>query len=170
MGVLVRALVYATLFVGFFLVYLPALVLERSGIQAPPGVGPRQLVGFALGGLGAVLAVACILTFVLHGRGTPAPFDPPRRLVRRGPYRFTRNPMYLGAALAMLGAGVYYGSWAIAAYVTVFLASAQAFVRFHEEPALHRRFGAEYDAYCAATPRWLPLPWRRHGSAVKGSA
>lgn len=161
MGVLARALTYATLFVGFFLVYLPARMLAWSGIRAPSEVGPRQLVGLGLGGLGTVLAVACILTFALHGRGTPAPFDPPRRLVLRGPYRYTRNPMYLGAALAMLGAGVYYGSWAIIVYVAVFLASAHALVRLHEEPALRRQFGADYEAYCAATPRWLPVPWHR---------
>lgn len=68
--------------------------------------------------------------------------------------------MYLGAGLAML-AGVYYGSWAIAAYVAVFLGSAHLLVRLSEEPALRRKFGAEYDDYCATTPRWLSIPSRR---------
>ena len=169
MGALVRALTYATLFIGFFLVYLPARLLEWSGIQVPSGIGPRQLVGFVLGGGGAVLAIACVLTFALHGKGTPAPFDPPRRLVRRGPYRLIRNPMYLGAGLAMFGAGVYYGSWAIVAYVAGFFVSAHLLVWFYEEPSLRRLFGAEYDAYCATTPRWLPIP-PRQGTAVSGSA
>ncbi|HET9275347.1 MAG TPA: isoprenylcysteine carboxylmethyltransferase family protein [Gemmatimonadales bacterium] len=157
MGVLARAITYATLYIGFFLVYLPARILDWSGIQVPADLGPRQLVGLGLSGAGALLAITCILTFVFRGHGTPAPFDPPRRLVQRGPYRFIRNPMYLGAGLAMLGAGVYYGSWAIVIYVAVFMVGAHALVRLYEEPALRRQFGTEYEAYCAATPRWLPI-------------
>lgn len=170
MGVLARAITYATLFVGFFLLYLPARILDRSGIQVPAGLGPRQLVGLGLSGAGALLAITCILTFVFRGHGTPAPFDPPRRLVQRGPYRFVRNPMYLGAGLAMLGAGVYYGSWAIVIYVAVFLAGAHALVRLYEEPALRRQFGTEYEAYCATTPRWLPIRRPHHPRTVSGGA
>lgn len=170
MGVLVRALTYATLFVGFFLVYLPGRLLEWSGIPMSSGTGPRQVVGYALGGAGALLAVACILTFVFYGHGTPAPFDPPRRLVQSGPYRFIRNPMYLGAGVTMLGAALYYGSWAIAAYVAGFLLGAHVFVLCYEEPALRRLFGAEYEAYCTTTPRWLPGRRPRHRATVSGSA
>jgi len=163
MGVLVRALTYATLFIGFFLVYLPARILDWSGLQAPSGLGVRQLAGIGLGGVGALIAMACILTFAFRGKGTPAPFDPPRRLIQRGPYRVIRNPMYVGAGLAMLGAGMYFGSWAIAAYVALFFGTAHLLVWRSEEPALRGKFGPEYDAYCATTPRWLPLSWARRG-------
>ena len=156
MSVLVRALAYATLFIGFFLVYLPARILNWSGIQAPSSLGVRQLASIGLGGVGALIAAACILTFAFRGKGTPAPFDPPRRLIRRGPYRVVRNPMYLGAGLAMLGAGVYFGSWAIVAYDALFFGATHLLVLFSEEPALRRMFGSDYDDYCATTPRWLP--------------
>jgi len=101
MFVLVRAVTYATLFIGFVLVYLPGRFLSWSGITRPEFVGAPQVGGILIGAIGAVLALWCLLTFAFIGKGTPAPFDPPRRLVIRGPYRFVRNPMYIGAATAL---------------------------------------------------------------------
>jgi protein-S-isoprenylcysteine O-methyltransferase Ste14 len=71
---------YATLFIGFLLVFLPARALAWSGIVRPATLGVAQLAGIVVGASGAALAVWCIITFVVTGRGTPAPFDPPRRL------------------------------------------------------------------------------------------
>ena len=156
MFVLARAITYATLFVGTLLVFLPARVLELAGVRMPARLGSAQALGLALAAAGALLALACIVTFVVVGKGTPAPFDPPRRLVRAGPYRVVRNPMYAGAGLALAGAGVYTGSWGLLAYALGFLVAFHLFVIAYEEPHLRRVFGAEYDAYCARTPRWLP--------------
>lgn len=154
--VLVRAVTYATLFIGLVLVFLPARVLAWSGIARPAALGPAQAIGMAIAFLGGALALACILAFAFIGRGTPAPFDPPRRLVIRGPYRFVRNPMYLGAAAALLGAALYYGSPALATYAGVFLLLMHAFVVGYEEPTLRGTFGDDYGRYCAAVRRWRP--------------
>jgi protein-S-isoprenylcysteine O-methyltransferase Ste14 len=154
--IFIRAVVYATLFVGFLLFFLPAQLVSWSGIVAPAEPGIAQIVGLVVAAAGAVLAVSCILSFVFVGRGTPAPFDPPRRLVVRGPYRFVRNPMYVGAAALLLGTALYYGSFAILAYAVVFLLVMQLFVRFFEEPVLRRSFGAEYEEYCRRVGRWWP--------------
>jgi protein-S-isoprenylcysteine O-methyltransferase Ste14 len=116
MFVLVRAATYASLFIGLFLIYVPARVLAWSGIVRPAEIGFPQLVGMMIGAIGALLAIWCIFTFAFIGRGTPAPFDPPRRLVIRGPYRYVRNPMYIGAALALLGPALSitrFRSWVI---------------------------------------------------------
>jgi protein-S-isoprenylcysteine O-methyltransferase Ste14 len=154
--ILARALVYATLFIGLLLVFLPARVIAWSGIRAPERIGVFQLLGGAVAAAGAVLAVSCILAFVFIGRGTPAPFDPPRRLVVRGPYRFVRNPMYIGAAAALLGAALYYQSLTLVGYVAVFLLVTSLFVRVYEEPVLRRSFGDEYEEYCRRVGRWWP--------------
>ena len=156
MFILARAVVYATLFIAFFLIFVPARVLTSSGIVAPTTVGLWHAAGMLLGAAGAALAVSCVLTFALVGKGTPAPFDPPRRLVVRGPYRFVRNPMYIGAALAMTGAAIYYQSVALLAYVVVFLLVTYLFVLTYEEPTLRRTFGKDYEEYCAKVGRLWP--------------
>ena len=102
------------------------------------------------------LALWCVFTFPVIGKGTPAPFDPPRRLVVRGPYRFVRNPMYIGAAIALAGAALFYESAALACYAGVFFLVAHAFVMLYEEPTLEAKFGAEYDGYRRRVPRCWP--------------
>ncbi|HUL60815.1 MAG TPA: isoprenylcysteine carboxylmethyltransferase family protein [Anaeromyxobacteraceae bacterium] len=156
MLVLARALTYATLFVSLVLVLVPARVLEWSGIHAPAALGAAQLAGLAVATAGGALALWCVLAFAVLGRGTPAPFDPPRRLVVRGPYRFVRNPMYLGAGVALSGAALYYQSLPLLAYVAVFETAAHLFVVGYEEPTLARAFGEEYAAYRARVRRWVP--------------
>jgi protein-S-isoprenylcysteine O-methyltransferase Ste14 len=154
--VFARAVTYASLFIGFLLIFLPGRILSSTGVIQPPTIGAWQLVGMLLGASGAALALACILTFVFVGRGTPAPFDPPRRLVVRGPYRLVRNPMYLGAGLALTGAAVFYHSLPLLGYAAVFLLICHAFVVSYEEPALRRTFESDYEAYCRRVGRWWP--------------
>jgi len=156
MFILARAVTYSVLFIGLFLVFLPARVLSEAGVVAPGAFGAAQAAGMMLGVAGAALALSCIGTFVLVGKGTPAPFDPPRRLVVRGPYGIVRNPMYIGAALAMAGAALFYRSFALLGYVVLFLAVTHVFVRVYEEPTLQRAFDAEYIAYCRTVGRWWP--------------
>jgi protein-S-isoprenylcysteine O-methyltransferase Ste14 len=156
MFVLARALTYATLFISFVLVFLPARLLSWSGVARPPAMGLPQATGILVAAAGALLALWCVLTFALLGKGTPAPFDPPRRLVIRGPYRLVRNPMYLGAGIALAGAALYYESAALASYAGAFLLVMHAFVVWYEEPTLRAAFGAEYDGYCREVRRWRP--------------
>ena len=159
MVALFRALVYAALFVGVVLVFIPDQILTATGITRPQALGPAQMGGLVLIVLGAALAVWCILTFALVGQGTPAPFDPPRKLVVAGPYRWVRNPMYVGAGAALAGAALYYQSAALMAFAAGFLVVAHLLVVFYEEPTLERTFGARYADYRNAVPRWVPT-WR----------
>ena len=154
--VLIRAITYSTLFIGFLLVFLPARVLAWSGIARPASIGAAQVAGMVVGASGAVLALWCILTFIVIGRGTPAPFDPPRRLVVVGPYRLVRNPMYIGAGLALAGSALFYESWALLAYCAAFALVMYLFVVLYEEPALRATFGEPYVRYCERVRRWWP--------------
>ncbi len=156
---LFRSLVYAALFISVVLVFIPEQILTATGITRPPQIGAVQVAGLVLVVLGAALALWCIGTFAIVGKGTPAPFDPPRKLVAAGPYRWVRNPMYVGAGTALAGAALFYTSAALAAFAAGFLVVAHLFVVFYEEPTLEQTFGARYADYRNAVPRWMPT-WR----------
>jgi protein-S-isoprenylcysteine O-methyltransferase Ste14 len=156
MFVFFRAITYAALFIALVLLYVPARLLAWSGINRPVGIEIPQMAGFVIGAVGAVLALWCIFTFASLGKGTPAPFDPPRQLVIRGPYHFVRNPMYIGAGLALAGAALVYQSLPLLGYTVVFFLIAHLFVLWYEEPTLRRTFGQEYDAYTERVRRWWP--------------
>ena len=115
-----------------------------------------KLLGVIVLVIGTLLVLETTARFALQGRGTPAPWAPPERFVARGSYRFTRNPMYLGVLALILGQGLLLGRellfvWAASAWLIF-----QLFLLLEEEPGLRRRFGAEYEDYCARVPRWLP--------------
>ena len=156
MFILARAITYATLFIGFLLVFLPARLLTWSGIDRPGRIGAAQVAGVIVGASGVAIALWCIITFVVIGRGTPAPFDPPRLLVDAGPYRFVRNPMYIGAAAALAGAAVFYQSWILVGYCAAFVLVTHLFVVLYEEPTLRATFGAPYVSYSERVRRWWP--------------
>lgn len=156
MFVLVRAVTYAALFIGLVLLYVPARLLAWSGLVRPAAIEVQQGAGMGIGAAGAVVALWCIVIFAFVGRGTPAPFDPPRRLVIQGPYRFVRNPMYMGAGLALASAALFYESLPLLGYTGLFFLATHVFVVWYEEPTLRRTFGQEYEAYCRQVRRWWP--------------
>jgi protein-S-isoprenylcysteine O-methyltransferase Ste14 len=156
MFVLVRAVTYSALFIGLLLIYLPARVLSWSGLVRPSVIAIPQVAGMVLGAVGAAIALWCIFTFAAIGKGTPMPLDPPRRLVIRGPYRFVRNPMYIGGGLALASAALFYGSWPLLVYAGLFFLATHLFILSYEEPTLRRTFGPDYEAYCRQVHRWWP--------------
>lgn len=117
-----------------------------------------RLLGWALALPGALLTLWCISTFAARGRGTPAPFDPPREFVAAGPYRYVRNPMYIGGFGVLLGAGLVVRSPSIAGLAVLFLLLTHLLVLLYEEPALSSRFGDAYLRYKSSVHRWFPRP------------
>jgi len=167
--VLVRAITYASLFIGFVLIYLPAQILSWSGIVRPTSFELQQIAGIVIGAAGAAVGLWCVFTFAFSGRGTPAPFDPPRRLVIRGPYRFVRNPMYMGAGSALAGAALFFESLPILGYTAFFLLASHLFVVFYEEPTLLKAFTEEYETYCRQVRRWRPKFTVNGGRYIEGT-
>jgi protein-S-isoprenylcysteine O-methyltransferase Ste14 len=142
-------------FAGWFFVAFPWCVLRLAGWGFAAGWQVSPWPAKALtAGLLAVLLIQ-IIQFVRRGRGTPAPFDPPRNLVAGGVYERSRNPMYLLYTLIILAEAWLFVSLALVAYAVAFFGLAHLFVVRVEEPGLRRRFGAPYEAYCARVPRWL---------------
>lgn len=156
MSVVIRTLAYATVFIGFLIVYLPSRIMGWTGTTMPLEIHGPQITGMVVGALGVALTLACVFSFIRMGRGTPAPFDAPRQLVIRGPYRVVRNPMYIGAAIILAGIAIFYESLAIVIYAVGFLLVFHLFVVFYEEPTLRRKFGPDYIAYSHRVGRWWP--------------
>jgi protein-S-isoprenylcysteine O-methyltransferase Ste14 len=100
--------------------------------------------------------------FALQGLGTPAPVAPPQHLVVTGLYRYVRNPMYVSVVAVIFGQALLFGDWRLIIYGTVFWLACHVFVLVYEEPTLQRTFGAEYAAFRANVPRWIPRlrPWQ----------
>ncbi|HYD53833.1 MAG TPA: isoprenylcysteine carboxylmethyltransferase family protein [Gemmatimonadaceae bacterium] len=146
-----RALLFVLLLPATVGGLLPWLIARR----AAPAAGAWRGLALALLALGWSGLLWCVLDFARRGRGTLAPVDPPRHLVRSGLYRVTRNPMYVSVLLAILGQAAWWRSTGLLLYAAVFLAVVSAFVRVYEEPALARQFGDEYERYRAEVPRWL---------------
>lgn len=155
MWLLLKNLLFTILGPGFVVGWVPwVYLLHRHPL--PDAWTLRHYAATPLLVAGAVIYFAGLWQFASNGRGTPAPFDPPKKLVRRGPYGWVRNPMYLSLLLLVAGEAVFFRQVALWLYL-VFLASAfQLVVAMLEEPALRRRFGALYSDYCGAVNPWWP--------------
>ena len=152
-----RALLALLILPGVFAGLLPALIVagDRSrsdGLAA--GLIPLVI------GIGILLW--CVRDFYVAGKGTLAPWDPPKQLVIVGLYRFVRNPMYVGILIFLTGWVLLTGSRWLGAYTIVLAIAFHLRVVFYEEPRLRRQFSDEWTAYAAAVPRWWPrMPVRR---------
>jgi protein-S-isoprenylcysteine O-methyltransferase Ste14 len=114
--------------------------------------------GWILVTLGAGLYLWCAGAFTFIGNGTPAPIDAPKTLVAQGPYRWVRNPMYIGVLAVILGQAILFRSWLLVGYALLFWLVVHTFVVLVEEPSLRSQFGASYDAYVRRVSRWIPRP------------
>jgi protein-S-isoprenylcysteine O-methyltransferase Ste14 len=154
---LVRALIVAPAFVSIWMYFVPRWI---AGAHAFDNARP---LGWIVVAIGAAIGLPCVWEFAWRGLGTPVPFDPPRRLVVTGPYRWVRNPMYLGMGLALIGEGIVFPHLTVTmlTMTALLLLFVTAFVMVYEEPTLRRTFGADYENYCRAVHRWIPRlgPW-----------
>ena len=115
----------------------------------------RNRAGLILLCIGTLLLLWCVRDFYVAGRGTLAPWAPPRRLVTVGLYRYTRNPMYIAVALVLLGWALWFESWMLLTYALAVTAAFHVRVVFGEEPWLARTHGEAWQRYKARVPRWL---------------
>jgi protein-S-isoprenylcysteine O-methyltransferase Ste14 len=126
-----------------------------------PYWAPMRVLGVILLAAGLFALVQAFVRFVVEGLGTPAPIAAPERLVVGGLYRYVRNPMYVAVLAIIVGQALILGQLVLLPYAATFWLITAAFVRWYEEPALTRRFGADYEVYRRAVPAWLPRlrPW-----------
>lgn len=150
-------------------VVVPAWLARRHHVTLTLGAAAPevvlQLLGAASIGLGLVLFVASLRQFAARGKGTLAPWDPPKNLVVEGPYRYVRNPMISGVFFVLAGEALVLRSWPHGQWALLFLVINLVFIPFVEEPQLERRFGASYAEYRQHVGRIFPRrrPWRPSG-------
>jgi protein-S-isoprenylcysteine O-methyltransferase Ste14 len=162
MRLLLKMLALAVLWTGIFLAFGYVITPPGARLASIRSQNHTILLLIFIA-CGAAVAVWSSVGFALRGLGTPAPFDPPRRLVVWGPYRWVRNPIYVGGFVIILGQLMLFRHWSLRLFAT----TAAFVVLFHfgvvllEEPQLRRRFGPEYDDFCRHVPRWIPRfrPW-----------
>jgi protein-S-isoprenylcysteine O-methyltransferase Ste14 len=123
---------------------------------------PVRVTGAVVTGAGTAVLLIAFAQFAIEGRGTPAPPAPTEQLVVRGLYRHVRNPMYLAVLAVITGQAIMLGRPILLGYAAAVGAAFIAFVHGYEQPALTRRYGAQYEAYRQAVPGWWPrLPLGR---------
>ena len=162
---LVRAIVILP---GTVLVYVPALILwAADGTELTAvSVGvrePRMWLTVLLGLAGFGLAISTVRLLMIVGEGTPAPWNPPRKLVVRGPYRHVRNPMITSVLMMLSAETLATELWPLVAWLVFFFVANCVYFPLVEEKGLERRFGDAYRTYKANVPRWLPriTPWQQ---------
>jgi protein-S-isoprenylcysteine O-methyltransferase Ste14 len=150
----VRTLIFGTIFLSIWFYWLP---LWFAHIERVPLL-PQNRWAWLVLGIGFALSFWCAIEIAVRGLGTPAPFDPPRRLVITGLYRWMRNPMYVGLGVMLLGETLLMPQiWReMAALIAVLWIAVTVIVVRKEERDLRRLFGAAYEAYCRQVPRWIP--------------
>src|SRR6266478_6777718 len=150
-----RTILFTLLVPGTVLGLVPfALAAGTKGQRID--LGTAHLMGFTLLLPGITIIIWCFIDFVRRGRGTPAPYDPPRKLVVVGLYTYVRNPQYVGVILVAVSEAILSGGIFLFGYAVFLAVGYHLFVRFYEEPTLRRMFGEEYVQYCAVVSRWLP--------------
>ncbi|MGH7898730.1 MAG: methyltransferase family protein [Candidatus Binatia bacterium] len=152
MVLFLKNLLFTVLVPGTFAAYLPLRIVQERSAPA----GPLFVLGCLAIAVGTSIYAWCVWDFATFGRGTPAPIDAPKKLVVRGLYRYTRNPMYCGVLTVIFGWALVFRAPEIAAYGLIVWACFHSFVVLYEEPHLRSEFGPEYEAYSTRVRRWLP--------------
>lgn len=152
MALLLKNLLFTVLVPGTVAVYFPLLIARGHSV----GSGFAVTISLVVLTLGAAIYAWCVWDFATFGRGTPAPIDAPKKLVVRGLYRYTRNPMYVGVLTVILGWATLFQAAYVLLYALMVGTCFHLFIVFYEEHHLAREFGSQYEAYRSRVGRWLP--------------
>ena len=128
-------------------------IVSTAGLVVGVAAATTEVPAILTAGFAGLLW--CVRDFYVAGRGTLAPWSPPRRLVAVGLYRYSRNPMYVAVLAVLAGWGLSFGSAGHLVYAGGVAVAFQLRVVLHEEPWLARTFAEDWDTYRRRTPRWL---------------
>lgn len=151
---------------GTVLIVVPVFILwltsdSRYAYRASGPLDYRFWLALCLLAAGLGLSIWTARLFFVKGRGTPAPWNPPRKLVVLGPYRYVRNPMIISVLINLTAEAIFFHSWPLLAWMVFFFVGNAIYFPLCEEKALVKRFGEPYRQYQHNVPRWFPrlTPW-----------
>ncbi len=147
--------------IPMFIVLFSGSLEKQTNISWNPGTTTKK-IGFLLITLGAIISIWAVYVQVKIGKGTPIPKLPPRKLITIGPYKYTRNPMILGAIIYYTGIMTVFGKITGYVLVILLLASMIIYIKKVEEKELEKRFGEEYKKYKQTTPFIIPYPKKKN--------
>lgn len=156
LSLFLRNLFFTALQPGLVVGLFPYMILKNERPELfDVKFGLLQYFGIFLFVIGAVILFDCIVRFAVQGEGTLSPADPTRKLVISGLYKYSRNPMYWGVMLMLIGEGMFFESGGLWIYTTFIFIAFNLFIRLVEEPRLRKDFGEEYDTYRKKVRRWI---------------
>lgn len=156
LSLLLRNLVFTILQPGIVAGFIPFWILgdKVNGIFVQ-SLQFYHYLGAIIFVIGLVIMISCIISFAVKGQGTLSPADPTKRLVITGLYRFSRNPMYVGVTMILIGEAVFFQSVYLWIYLLLVYIAFNIFIMLNEEPRLKKDFGEEYNRYCQKVRRWI---------------
>lgn len=155
-SLLLRNLFFTILQPGLVAGFIPYFILRNSDAKAfAIPFKWYQYISISVFVIGLLIMIHCILQFAFEGRGTLSPADPTKKLVIKGIYQYSRNPMYVGVILILMGETLFFTSKNLLAYTALIIFCFNLFIILVEEPRLQKDFGADYTNYCKKVGRWI---------------
>ncbi len=160
MAIVIKNLLFTVFIPGTVAIFVPLWITQNH----EPASSWSSFLSYPVYFVGSAVYFWCVWDFATFGKATPIPLDAPQKLVVRGLYRYTRNPMYLGVLSVLLGWVLLFQTVGLVVYGMLVGTGFHLFIVLYEERCLHGKFGGEYIEYCSRVGRWFPR--RRQGQAT----
>lgn len=151
----IRNIIFFILQPGIVVGFIPYMIVRKELMTSFSGISIFNYIGLFFIILGLFIVIYCIYRFIIDGKGTLSPFDRTKVLVIKGLYKYSRNPMYVGIIITLLGEVLFVESLALLFYTVIVFIAFHLFVIFIEEPRLKRDFKELYIHYTSLVKRWL---------------
>jgi protein-S-isoprenylcysteine O-methyltransferase Ste14 len=153
----VKMFIYLPIFLFLVLYFIPTQLLRfDSFIFSINPDGIYRIFGIIFIIIGLMGYLYCSIWLVTIGKGPFVEFDPPKKLVTTGPFKYSRNPIVVLLLLTIFGETLFLNS--VSNFIFFCLSSVLIYfqVKYIEEPILKRKWKEEYTNYCKTVPRWFP--------------
>jgi len=150
-----RNLLFTILHPGLVAGLIPHLIVSHQGETSNEAPSVLFYLGAIIFITGCLIVLFCIIELAVRGAGTLSPADPTQKLVISGLYRLSRNPMYIGVTMVLIGEAISTQSRSLWIYTALVFVAFYVFVRYKEEPRLKKDFGSEFYNYTRKVRRWV---------------